>query len=349
MNCTLYGPVRNIGVERRGVLAFSRLTDVSIIIVNWNTRDLLLDCLRGLYESVEDAQVEVIVVDNGSVDGSVDAVKREYPKVLVVENEYNVGFAKANNIGMSISTGRYVCLVNSDIVFLDPCFSKLCKFMDNNAEVGMIGPRLVWPDLRLQDSCRKFPSLWNNLCSALWLNRLFPKSAFFSGEHMMYSAHDKTIEVDSLVGAFLMVRREALDQVGMFDERFFIYAEEVDWTRRFHKVGWKVVFLSDVEVIHVGRGSSSKEPLRFSREQQKAKLQYWSKHHSRGRRTMIWLIMLLHHIVRLSADVALGLVHPSRRIIISRRLKESLFCIRDLMRPSHVNLSANQNGRNLSS
>lgn len=255
--------------------------DISIIIVNWNTKDLLTDCINSIFAQKLIFSYELIVVDNGSEDGSQLLIRQSYPTVKLIENKTNLGFGKANNIGIAVAKGRYLCLVNSDVRLIDGCLQELTEYMDIHPLVGMSGPKIYYPDMRVQDSCRKFPSLWRTFCSEFKLDTIFLKSSFFSGEHMFYFSHEVEIKPDYLVGCLLMLRKETLDKVGAFDERFFIYAEEVDLAVRIRDAGWEVVFLPQAKAIHNHAGSSSKDPLRFLLAYQKSILQYWRKHHSK--------------------------------------------------------------------
>ena len=253
--------------------------DVSIIIVNWNTRELLLAGLRSLPWDSAAMTFEVIVVDNNSMDGSVLAVEKDFPNVRLIRNRRNTGFAAGNNAGMRIATGRYIALINSDVVVQSGCLEGLVAFMDEHPGTGIIAPKIVWPDLTLQDSCRYFPGLWNNFCAATGLARLFPRQPFFSGEHMKCFAHDQIRRVDYLVGCFLLARQTMIARIGFMDEGFFMYAEEIDWCRRAANDGWGIVFYPDAVAVHHGRSSSSKDPGRFAVEQQYSVLRYWRKHH----------------------------------------------------------------------
>lgn len=297
--------------------------DVSVIIVSWNAKKHLVDCLNSLGNGRE-----IIVVDNGSSEGSPEVVEKEFPQVKLIRNAENLGFARANNIGIRASTGRYVCLINSDVVVLNDCIESLVKFMDSNSPVGMAGPRILNPDRTLQVSCRHFPSIWNNLCQALGLNYVFPKSAFFSEPFMKYWAHDEIRKVDVLSGCFLMIRREAIDEVGLLDENFFIYGEDIDWCRRFHKSGWDVMLYPEAQAIHIGGASSSNAPIRFYLETQKADLQYWRKHHGVLGRFAYTFIILLRQILRAIHGAIWYVISPSERKSTSLKLKRSLavFC-----------------------
>lgn len=302
--------------------------DVSIIIVNWNTRELLQDCLTSVYERTGDIEYEIIVVDNGSTDSSVEMVKKNFPLVNVIENAENLGFARANNIGIKAGKGRYICLINSDITILDDCFGKLMKFMDSNPGAGMAGPKILNADLTIQHSCRHFPSIWNNLCQSLGLNHLFPKSAFFSDWIMDYWSHDSIRSVDALSGCFWMTRRKALEEVGLLDEDFFIYGEDLDWCKRFRKAGWDIVFYPEAEAIHLGGASSAAAPVKFYIEMQKADLQYWRKHHGISGKIGYMAVILLRETIRTIARGIQYTLCPSQRETSGFKLRRSIASIR---------------------
>jgi GT2 family glycosyltransferase len=304
--------------------------DASIIIVNWNTRALLLECLETLLRIPFRHKVEIIVVDNGSEDGSQEAVLSLGSAVRLIENRVNLGFAKANNVGIRASNGRYLCLMNSDVRVLDDCVDLLYEFMERNASIGLAGPKILSPNMALQDSCRKFPTIWNSLCGALRLNRLLPKSAFFSDEHMAYFSHDKTISVDSLAGCFLMIRKEVMEKVGLFDEQFFIYAEEVDLCKRLRAFGRDVVFYPEARAIHHHGASSARQPIRFALEQQRSVLKYWRKHHELFARVLFRVLLVAQHAIGGVSAMALYAVRPAERPVLAQRAKTNVVLMRAL-------------------
>jgi GT2 family glycosyltransferase len=255
--------------------------DISIIIVSWNARRFLEQCLTSLLHAPMKYTAEIIVVDNDSADGSPDLVATRFPEVKLIRNSHNLGFAKANNIGIRESKGRYVGLINSDVKILGDCLDALIDFMDEHQEVGNVGPRILNGDLSLQCSCRRFPTLWNTFCEATGLARVFASSRFLSGQQMSSFSHDRFKEVDVLVGCFWLMRREALDTVGLLDEDFFIYSEDVDWCTRAWKTGWHIAFAPVGQAVHYREGSSANDPARFAVAQQRAVLHYWSKHRGR--------------------------------------------------------------------
>lgn len=232
--------------------------DVSIIIVNWNTKELLQDCLKSVYERAGDVDYEIIVIDNASTDGSAEMVKKDFQRVVLIENMENRGFAMANNQGMAVAKGRYVLLLNSDTIVLDESIANTVRFADAHPQAGVIGCQVLNPDGTVQPTCFMFPSILNMLLSSTHLYKLLPKSRFFGREHMTWWDRSDMRQVDVVTGCFMLVRREAIEKVGMMDERFFIYGEETDWCYRFKKNGWLAVFTPTTEIIHYS-GASTKQ------------------------------------------------------------------------------------------
>jgi GT2 family glycosyltransferase len=304
--------------------------DISVIIVNWNTKDLLDQCLGSLtLPGVR--SIETIVVDNGSSDGSSEMVEDKFPQVKLIRSHENLGFAKANNLGIRNSSGRYISLVNSDVRVLPGCLDALADYLDRSPSVGIVGPRILNADMTLQSSCRRFPTIWNNICSAVGLATAFPKTRVFSGEHMLYFPHDRITPVDVLVGCFWMTRRTVMEAVGPLDEDFFMYGEDVDWCRRCWKAGWKVVLLPDAQAIHHRGASAASQPVRAAVVQQRSILHYWSKHHGLPGVLGIKGIFLCHHLVRYLAGMALRFFRSPRSPQNARRIDASRACLRDLL------------------
>lgn len=272
--------------------------DISVVIVNWNTRDLLLDCVSSLMEQTRVSTLEIIVVDNASLDNSIEALVERFPAVISIRNQDNLGFSKANNQGLRIARGRYLCLVNSDVKALDGVLDKLRAFMEDHPEVGAVAPRTVGGDLKLRENCREYPTIRNAFCQAVFLDQLFPSVRAFRGRDLRDYDYATTQEIEVLSGCFLMVRRVVIEMVGMLDERFFIYSEDVDWCKRIRAGGWKVVFLPSAEAIHYAGSSSTVERVLFNREMMKANLQYWRKHHGRAATLLFWSIQILGTALR---------------------------------------------------
>ena len=229
------------------------MIDLSIIIVNWNTCALLRDCLHSVLASAVPLSVEIILVDNGSTDGSAEMLKQEFGTTRLIQNKENTGFARASNQGIAIATGRYVLLLNSDTVVKPRALAGLVAFLDSHAEVGVVGPRLLKTDGELQEyAFGNDPSLGYLLRRGL-TRLLFKRALHDWGTNRVQS-------VDWVSGACLMARRAAIDQVGLLDENVFLYFEDNDWCLRFRRAGWQVFYNPQVEIIHLGGQSLAQNP-----------------------------------------------------------------------------------------
>lgn len=304
----------------------SSQTQLSIVIVSWNARDYLAECLESLAHYCSHRSSEVIVVDNASTDGSGEMVARRFPEVNLIQNKSNLGFAKANNLGIGKSSGKYVCLINSDVKFVQDCFTPLTAYMQENPHVAMLGPQMLDSNLRVRRSTMRFPTVWNSMCRALGLDRIFKGSRFFGGQMVTDFDHTHTADVEVLNGWFLMVRREALERVGLLDERFFMYGEDIDWCYRFHRAGLRTVFVAEARAVHYGGASSANAPVRFQIEMYRANGQYWRKHHGRIAAVIYFMIIWLHQAVRLVGYVPV-LIAGSRRAEIEFKIKKAWACM----------------------
>ncbi|KPL08192.1 hypothetical protein AMJ86_01665 [bacterium SM23_57] len=224
--------------------------DVSVVIVNTNTRHLLIPCLKSLYDTTKQSALEVFVVDNNSSDGSVQAVNDEFPQVKLIANDRNRGFTEANNQAIPHCTGRYIYCLNPDTLVLKNAVDILVNFMDKHLDCGAVGSNLLNPDMTLQPTCRAFITPGWIILKHIFPRKLFPKLA---GQWFPeFSPHDRIREVDWIIGASIMVRRETLEQVGLKDESYFIFHEETDWCFQIKKAGWKVYFVPEARIIHYG-------------------------------------------------------------------------------------------------
>ena len=228
--------------------------DISFIIVNWNTRHLLLDCLTSIRNTVSGYTYEIIVVDNGSCDGSTEAVREHFgDTIALIENSGNLGFARANNQALRIASGRYAVLLNSDTVLKKDTVSGLIDFFEQTPSAAMAGPCMQSADGTVQNSFDNFPALVTELLNKSILRRLFPDT--YAGKA---PGKHGAIEVDSLIGACIAVRSAAVAEVGFFDEDYFFFLEETDWCMRIQKAGWKIFHLPHVAVVHL-QGQSKKQ------------------------------------------------------------------------------------------
>ena len=307
-------------------------TDLSIIIVNWNTKDFLINCLKSIQRD-NSCNLEIIIVDNNSSDGSVEILEKQYGHIKLIRNSSNLGFAKANNIGINASMGRFIALINSDIIVHKNCLNTLIRFMDNNPEIGAAGPRILNPDRTVQISARKSPGIWNNLCQVLGLNKLFPKSSFFSDWFMTYWQHDSVRKVDALSGCFIIVRKEAVRETGVLDEKFFFYGEDLDWCKRFRDKGWDIALCPDAQATHFGAASSSKTPISCYLQLQKADLYYWEKHHGRVGGLIYRLTAILRQVTRIIFNLIRLGCPPEQRADIIFRLKRHWSSLKWLIIP----------------
>lgn len=295
--------------------------DLSIIVVNWNTRDILWDCLKSVYEQTKDISFEVIVIDNASSDDSVKMVKSEYPQVVLIENNVNRGFAAANNQGMQVAKGRYVLLLNSDTIVLDSAIQKTLAFATQHPEAAVVGCKVLNPNRSLQPTCFMFPSLLNLFLSSTYLYKLFPHNRFFGREQMTWWARDDVREVEVVTGCFMLVRKEAIVQVGMMDESFFMYAEETDWCYHFKKADWKLLFTPDSQIIHLGGQSSKTVRPKMIIQLRIGILQFIRKHHNVLYYYSATAMILLWFAVRIPWWGILSIISKNKR-------KEALLIIK---------------------
>lgn len=305
--------------------------DISVVIVAWNAWHCLQPCLESIEKAPPRRSMEVLVVDNASSDGTSAMVATRFPWVKLIKSPENLGFSRGNNLGIRQCQGRYIALVNPDIIVLPGCLDALADFLDENSKVGNVGPRVFNPDMTQQSTCRRFPTLWNNFCSATGFATRFKRSRFLAGEHMFYFPHDRTLSVDVLVGCFSFIRREAFDSVGLLDERLFMYGDDVDWCRRAWKAGWRVVFYPGARAIHDRGKTTASYPVHFALAQQRSVLYYWKKHHGLWGQLGIRTIMLFRHGTRYAAGVTKSIAGPRATKETKVRRAVSGACLRELL------------------
>jgi N-acetylglucosaminyl-diphospho-decaprenol L-rhamnosyltransferase len=269
------------------------VADVSVVIVTWNALPWLEQCL----ESVRGR--EIVVVDHGSTDGTVELVRERFPDVRLIEQE-NKGMGGGNNAGMRAAGGRYFFLLNSDAWVVDDALDRLVAFADQHPEAAVVGPKLLNTDGTLQRSARGEPTLWRLATEYLFIRKLAPRSKRLNPLYRGDFGHDRVEEVDWLFGPALLVRKEAADAVGLFDEDFFMFSEEVDWMTRFRRAGWTVVFFPDAEVVHVGGASHGG---RMYVENLRGHLRWFAKHRGakdaeRARKLLLWSLRLRALVLR---------------------------------------------------
>ncbi|MCX7785720.1 MAG: glycosyltransferase family 2 protein [candidate division WOR-3 bacterium] len=232
---------------------------VSILIITWNSKKYLKPCLDSilLQEQFKFFDYEIVVIDNNSQDGTVNIIEKSYSQVRLIKNAVNVGYAKANNQGIKIIRSEYILLLNPDTILRDNFFPPLIEYLKQNPRVGAIAPKILNPDLTIQDSVRAFPSYSILLWELTGLSRLFPQHKTFGRWRMKYFDYNQISEIDQPMASCLLVRKEAIEQIGGFDERFPMFYNDVDFCLRLKRAGWKIVYFPDSSVIHY-RGASTK-------------------------------------------------------------------------------------------
>lgn len=232
--------------------------DLSIIIVNYNVKEFLQNLIHSIEKAALNLTKEIIIIDNASDDGSVEFIKEKLPQVTLIANKVNLGFGKANNIGLKQATGKYLLLINPDTIVAEDTFEKMICFFESNKTVGLAGCKILNPDGTFQLACRRsFPGPWTSFTKVTGLSSLFPGSKIFARYNLTYLDENQTYEVDAISGSFMMMKREVYEKVGGFDEQFFMYGEDLDLCYRIQKAGYKVFYVHSTQIIHY-KGESAK-------------------------------------------------------------------------------------------
>ena len=267
------------GTDRRA--AETELLDVSVVIVNYKVRELLHDCLRSVEAALAGLRGEVWVVDNASGDGSVEMVRADFPWVRLIANEQNRGYGAANNQAIGPARGRYVLVLNPDTKLPPHAIVDTIAEMEAHPDIGALGPKLVLADGSLDKACRRsFPSPEVAFYRLFGLARLFPRHRRFARYNLLDVDEDTPLDVDSVVGAFMLVRRVVIQQVGMFDEAFRLYGEDLDWAFRIKQAGWRVRYHPAVVVLHLKGQSSRQRPVTSIRLFYDAMHTFYDKHYA---------------------------------------------------------------------
>ena len=299
------------------------MADLSIVIVSWNVRELLRRCLQSIVTGaqpgpsdgvfqVDGWEVEILVVDNASTDGSSEMVRDEFPRVHLIANDENRGFTSANNQGLTLSQGRYLLLLNPDTEIVDAALATMIGYIEENSKVGVLGPRLINTDGSLQSSRRRFPTFSTALAESTVVQEWWGDNRILRRYYMADTADDAIQDVDWLVGACLLVRRQAYEQVGSLDEGFFMYSEELDWCRRIKGAGWGVVYLPTATIVHhEGKSSEQVVPARHIYFQS-SKVRYFRKHHGALQAEALRWFLLLTYVYQTAREGLKWLVGHKR-------------------------------------
>lgn len=260
--------------------------DLSIVIVNWNTREFLDRCLASIHKSLSGLRFEVIVADNNSSDGSAKMIREKYPRVRLIENKMNYGFARANNQAIGESRGRYVLVLNSDTILFSGTIEKLIEFMDGRKEAGAVSPRILNVDGSIQSQGRDLPSL-----SSTFLQYFLPHRIYRIIEDLLRRQKGEILQVDGLSGSAMLIRKKALLSVGLFDEKLPLYAEDIDLCYRIKKAGWKMYCCANVSISHLEGASTSLVPVKSKVKADIAPYAYFEKHY--GKRVALLVRMMI--------------------------------------------------------
>jgi N-acetylglucosaminyl-diphospho-decaprenol L-rhamnosyltransferase len=306
---TTVGPRAELGEPDRNL-------DLSVVIVSYNTSDLLNNCLSSI-EAWLEANChtgEIIVVDNASTDGTSRMIRRRFPEVNLIENRRNAGFAAANNQGMRAARGRYIVLLNPDTTVMGDAFGQLAGYLDANTSVGIVGPRLMYPDGTVQSSRRRFPTRLTGYLESTIVQDYWPDNRVVRRYYLADYSDDCTQPVDWLVGACLMVRREAIESAGLLDERYFMYSEEVEWCHRMKRNGWEIVYLPSATVVHHEGASSSQDVPQRQIYFDSSKVLLHRQLYGKPSAWSLHLFLLTTYLVRIGIEVTKGIIGHKRSL-----------------------------------
>ena len=253
---------------------------LSICIVTFRARDYLRECLRSIFTHTQGLEFEIIVVDNGSGDGTVEMLHNDFPEAIHIENQRNLGFGKPTNQAMKISRGKYILWINPDTIIMPKALNFLVDFLDQHSKVGIVGPKVLNPDGTLQKPCRRSEARpWDVFTYFTGLANIFPRSKRFSGYYMGYRDENETHEVHGVSGSCMLIRRDVIESVGLLDEQFFAYQEDADYCLRTRKAGWQVMYYPKAKITHYGgQGGSKVQPYRSIWEWHRSYFLYYRKH-----------------------------------------------------------------------
>jgi GT2 family glycosyltransferase len=294
--------------------------DLSIIVVNYNTADSTINCIKSILHQSFTHTIEIIVVDNKSVDDSVPRIKVSYPEVRLIENIANLGFAAANNRGIAVSKGRYLLLLNSDTELLDDGLDTLVDMMDQEPTIMLLTCRLLNADGTIQPSLRRFPTLVSAFMDSLMLTPVAARVPLLQRFTLLEQDHSMQHDVQQVPGAFMMIRRDVLETIGKLDEEYFMYYEDVDFCLRLKKAGYRIVFQPSVEVRHFGGGTFRGHRIAATEQRLVSKVRYFKKHHSHT----TWIVKILvsfELLIRTAYALGLATLKPRPTIRAGDALK----------------------------
>jgi len=290
--------------------------DLSIIIVNYNTVDLLRACLSSVIKNTENIEYEIWVVDNRSKDGSPEMVECEFPEVKLIRNSINGGFSQANNLALKQCMGsNQVLLLNPDTIVPKNTLEECVDFMQKNNEIGCLGCKVVKIDGSLDKACKRgFPSPWNSLCYLLKLDKLFPNNKKFGGYNATFVNEDEESEIDCLVGAFMMLSKEAIERVGLLDESFFMYGEDIDWCYRIKEAGFKNYYYPKVSITHYKGESSKKQSTKMIGVFHESMFIFYNKHYKNKYNIIVSLLIYSGIYLKWGLSLSVNSIKKGKRV-----------------------------------
>lgn len=282
--------------------------DLSIIIGNYNTEKLLKRTLTSIYKNTRNINFEIIVVDDGSVDKSVEMVKKEFPKIKIKKNLKNLGYSKTYNIGTKLSNSRYILHLNSDVSFTkDSSLNLIIKFMDQNPNIGISGCKVIKHDGSLDLPCRRaLPTIKNVLFQTTGLYKIFPKIKSLN-YYLTYLPDDKIAKIECIMGAFMLIKKELIQEIGYLDERFFIYSEDIDYCYRAVKADWDIYYFPKIKVKHIHGGTTRQFKIKYLINFHKGMFLYYNKHFLKSNFFLLNYFVYLGIILRFICFTLIGL------------------------------------------
>lgn len=305
--------------------------DLSIIIVSWNVCALLQNCLRSVLAQ-QNLRLQIIVVDGASTDGSPEMIAEQFPQVELVACRENVGFPGGNNLGLARANGRFILLLNPDTIVQGDALANMVSYLEQNAQVGALGPQLLNEDGSRQSSRRRFPTVWTAFFESTWLQPYAPQ-AVLDNYFVRDVADGQTAVVDWVMGACLLTRQEVVAQVGGLDEAYFMYSEELDYCRRIHDAGWQVVYYPHAVVTHFSGKSSEQAVTQRHINFNRAKLRYFRKYHGRLAATLLRIFLLKSYLLQLVLEALKGSI-GHKRPLRWQRVKAYWMVLRSGLRPA---------------
>ncbi len=290
------------------------MINLSICIVSFHARDLLRECLRSIYGTVDSLSFEIIVVDNHSEDGTLEMLTNEFPDVRLLVNDHNTGYTRPNNQAIRESRGRYIVLLNPDTLVKPNAIAELFGFLETHPQVGIVGPKVLNRDGTLQKQCRRSEARpWDSFCYFSGLSRLFPRDRRFAGYLMTYLDENLTHEAEAVSGSCMMIRRQVIEQIGYQDENFFAYQEDTDYCRRARLADWKVFYDPSAQIIHYGgEGGSNVQPFRSIIEWHRSYYLYYRKHFAKDYLFVFNAIYYFGMLVKLGLSLFVNLFRKKK-------------------------------------